>query len=138
RPPYRAAVPPGQRDRLQPEPAGRSQRLDHVGRRAAGADPERDVAFLPERLDLAREHALERVVVADARQHAGVGGQRDRGHRRALALEPAAAPRRGTGPRTPPPPCAPPDALPPLPNSSSLPPARIDAVTAAAASSTGC
>ncbi len=44
---------------------------------------------LAERLDLPREHPIERVVVGDAGQHAGVGRQRDGGQRGALALKAA-------------------------------------------------
>ena len=64
------------------------------GDRAAGGDAERDVARPAERLDLPREHALERVVVADARQHARVGRQRHRRQRRALARETVRRARR--------------------------------------------
>ena len=59
-----AAVAPGQRNRPQAEPPRRGERRHDVGRAAAGADPEHHVARLAERLDLPREHPVERVVVA--------------------------------------------------------------------------
>ena len=82
---------------------------EHVGRLAAGRDPERDVPRLAERLDLPHEHLFERVVVGDARQDARIHRQRDRRQRDPFLLKPshqlrrrsAARPRRCRRCRTP-------------------------------------
>ena len=83
-----------------------------------------------ERFDLPREHALERVVVRDARQHARVGRQRDRRQRRAA--------RAGTARPAPPPRAARRRRCRRCRTASSLPPPRSAATIAAAASTTGC
>lgn len=59
---------------------------------------EREVARLPERLDLLREDDLRAVVVAERRQDRGVGRQRDGRQGAALALE-AADELDGAAPR---------------------------------------
>ena len=74
RPPSR----PVKRNRLQPARRAACSAATTLADIAARRNPERHVAGLPERFDLPREHLLERVVVRDARQHAGVGRQRDR------------------------------------------------------------
>jgi hypothetical protein len=61
----------------------------HVGRIARGRDGQQDVSGLAEGLHLFREDLAVAVVVADGRQDRGVGGQRDRRQREALALETA-------------------------------------------------
>src|SRR5258708_22546056 len=84
---HAAAVPAGQRDRLQAPRLRDLQRQHHVRRLAAGGNPERDVPGLAQRFDLPREHLLERVVVRDALDDARVGRQGDGRQGRALALK---------------------------------------------------
>ena len=97
--------PPFVRLRLRRVPSTRSssapclarpERFDHVRRSAARRDPERDVAGLAQRLDLPGEHAVVRVVVADRRQDARVGRQRNGRESRAVRAETA----RRTPPRS--------------------------------------
>ena len=102
---------------------------EHVGRLAARRDPERDVAGLPERLDLPHEHLLERVVVRDARQDARV---------RPSARSPAAPARSfWNRPTSSADRCCASAALPPLPNTSSFRPPFSASAIACAATSVG-
>ena len=78
-PPSRPVSPIVARPRARARLDGRQ----HVGRPAARRNPDQHVARLPVRLHLPREHALEPVVVADRRQDARVGRQRQRRPRRA-------------------------------------------------------
>src|SRR5438093_1759582 len=71
-----AAVAACERDRAQAPRPRRLQALDDVGRQAARTDAERHVALAAERFDLPGEHPLVALVVADRRDHAGVGRQR--------------------------------------------------------------
>ena len=102
------------------ERARRLQRRDHVRRGAAGADAERDVARPAQRLDLAREHALERVVV---RRRSSA-----RSCRSSAPPPPAPTRSRSKRPTSSAATCCASAALPPLPNTSSLPPPpqRVD------------
>ena len=79
----------GDGDRRQAAGPRRAQAVDDVRRAARRRDADRHVAGAAERLDLAAEHALEAVVVADRGEHAGVRGQRQRRQGAALAGEAA-------------------------------------------------
>jgi len=63
--------------------------LNHVCRVTAGAEGHQYIAPLRQRLDLAREHTLVAVVVAERGEERGVGGERDRRQRLALLAEAA-------------------------------------------------
>src|SRR5690242_16711271 len=60
--------------------AARTSRLDrgqHVGRAAARRHRDEEIAFLPERLDLACVHAAESGIVPDRSENGAVRGERD-------------------------------------------------------------
>src|SRR5437764_8282801 len=77
-----AARVAGEADRDDVARAAGGERGEHVRRAPRGRKGDEDVAGPAERLELAREHPVETVVVADRRQGRGVGRQRDGGKRR--------------------------------------------------------
>ena len=79
-----AAVAAGERRGGDAHAARRLQRRDDVGRLAGGGDADGEVAAPADRLDLPREKLLEAEIVADRGERRRVGGQRDRGDRRAV------------------------------------------------------
>lgn len=68
---------------------GRLQGFEDVGAVAGGRKADDDVARPGQRLDLAGEHGVEAVVVADSREDGGVGGEGDGRQAAALLLEAA-------------------------------------------------
>jgi len=85
RPGERAAVAAGQSRGAEAELARRLERADHVWAPPGGADTDGEIAWPPERPQLAREDLIESEVVADRGERGGVGGERDRGNGRAVA-----------------------------------------------------
>ena len=110
-----SAVCPSQVKPTVTRPSSRAalQRRNNVRRTARRRDRHEHVALAAERADLAREHLLEAVVVADRGQRRGVGGERDRGSgARSLTKRPTNSAAM----------CWASAALPPLPASRILPP----------------
>ena len=61
----------------QPHGACSLDRSEHVRRVATGGEPDRHIPGAPEPLDLAQEDVLETIIVADAGQDRGIGGERE-------------------------------------------------------------
>jgi hypothetical protein len=74
-------------DAAQAPPAGLDDGLQHVPGVAGGGDRHGQIARATVRLHQPREHVIEAVVVADRGQVRAVGGERQGGQRRPLAVE---------------------------------------------------
>ena len=67
-----------QRDTAKLEPVGLLKSTDDILGPAAGRSDDHHIAGPPEGAHLPREHFVERVIIANRRQEAAVGGQIDR------------------------------------------------------------
>src|SRR3954471_11571287 len=73
-----AAVTTGDAHGEGPALACRLEAAHHVGARARGGEPDRDVVRTAERVELAGEDVVERAVVRDRGEERAVGGERHR------------------------------------------------------------
>ncbi len=68
---------------------GRTDRLDHVGRIAAGGESDKDIARLSERLNLSFKNIVKTVVIANGREDGRIGVERNARKRNAVAFKAA-------------------------------------------------
>lgn len=81
-----ASVATGPSNRLQAGFAGCGDPFQHVGRIAAGADADGDIAFPTVCEDLAGEHLFVSIVIGDTRDSGHVRSERESGERRAVPM----------------------------------------------------
>src|SRR5271168_3810832 len=85
---HRAALSAGESHRGDAEIARGAQRRNDVGRSSRRGNREQPISPLAEPTDLAFEHVLEPVIVADRGEYRRIRAQRNRRQRRSIEIQP--------------------------------------------------